>query len=647
MITSPLHTVPSEILDDILSYLDYNDVLQCQLTCKRWSGQATQRILYKNVASLIRDKRLDRFVRTLTVSTSCPGEFVKFLDLSSLFSKQYMTKDIMKILGEFCPNVERILGYDTNDLFWESIAKGRRLDHWMYVKELPSPSFKHGFTPEIYFDTVLACSNSLEILEFYFHRYVGPTSLAKTDGVVKRLKQDFCRLLKIQFREVHGTEKGISQFDHIIDQCPKSVQSLSFNKYYDNMDFRLNRRENRHHTLNTLDPARFLPCYSVKHLTVKSCNFSDQSIQYLLQKFPNFEAIDIFYSWEGFFLLSKSVILNFFQYVSSIPTFNMSGITNTENGEDICRLVTLFIDSTASSKKTIFINVNVACHYDDESNSNNIISSLKITNTKIQPNEQIDYMNDNNKKESTADIHLRFYSHYIHVARSQRIMNQCIWEKSGPRLHKLCLSPNVQAFEGTWSTYRINREGLDLILEYCTSLVELEISRVNLLADTRREPIKTNKSITKLTLICCWLQSSAMCAISIRLPSLAHLFIDSCVFTNSKKSHDCMDIDMPHTNFQSLNLKWSGWYANIWKKYKGFHAKVTFPYADTKRDSVRDQWFVGNKYQIKPSTFVKHRVAVLDRTSLIVNISCKNISIFTIQVDGYSEINYRMKECSK
>lgn len=675
MIASSLHLVPTEILDDIFSYLEYNDVLQCQLTCKRWSGQATQRILYKNVTSLIKDKRLDCFVRTISTSTSQPGEFVKFLDLSSLFPKQYMTEDIMKTIGKYCPNVERILGYDMSDLFWTSITVGRSLGYWSYIKELPSPSFKHGFTPEIYFDTILACSNSLDTLEFYFHSYVGTSSLLKTAGITKRLKHDFSRLQKVQFREVHGTDKGISQFDHIINQCPKLVQTLSFNKCYDNILSSRHQSEQSLHnssqTDNTTAEIFIIPCTTIKHLTVKSCSFSKESIEYLMKKFPEFEAIDIFYSWEGFFLLSKPAIFNFFKYVSNIPTFNLSGITNTENGEDICRLVTIFIDSTASSEKPIFINADLAYHYDQESNFNNVISSLKITNTKIQStttatattNEQPMIMESTKKAEKVVDLHLRFYSHYINITRSRRIMNETIWRQSGKRLHKLCLSPNVQTFETSWDTirrpihdYKLNREGLGLIFECCTSLVELELTRTNLLVDNssnnRREPIITNKSISKLILTKCWFQSSVLSEISNRLTSVTHVTVDSCIFINPEKNDDFIHIEMPHTNFHLLYLKWADPYADIWKKYKDFYTKLTFPYASStsKRRCItqQNQCLFGNKSIMKPSTLVKYRVALLEPTSLAMNVECKDISVFKFQIDGYPEINYRMKErCTK
>lgn len=615
--------LPSEIREVIFGLLEVKDVLQCQLTCKSWSGPATQRIIYKNIDKLMKKKdNVKYFIETICTSSTACGEFVKFLDMRMLFSKKYITAEMMETIGKFCPNVERISGYDTNDLFCACITHGRNLGYWKNLQQLPSVSYISNFTAEVYYKSILSCAKSLQILELNLSNYfVGNEFCFIKNTIVDNIHL-FSKLKHIHLKKIR---EGISGLDSIFTHCSITVGSIFISHCND-----------RHLTIQHTDIFDVNPNDNVKHLELDFCNLNQNSIQYLIQKFSGIQQLNISSSWDGFIELNNTFKENLFRYMSSIPKFALSGVTNVE-GEKFCMSLIAYISSSLKNTqgKHKAVHANISFHYDCYSRLDNLVSNLNVAQTKKNYHDDF----------STVDINLRFYSHIRNLSRSRTIINDYLWKKCGSDLSRISIYPNIQEYDDKYPkrpvhSYMIDRNELDVILENCTSLIELEIGRTNISYSSLHSSGKSNKSILSLKLNGCWFAPSILTGLSIRLPSLAHLTITNCVFLNTPQHDRLAQINMPNTCFQSINLVWSHDYAEIWKKHDTFHVKVSFGFSTIKRDI----FFCGDQTQIKKSTAVKYRVATLECKPFEINIDCKDISKFSIKIEKQRNLVYNLRD---
>ncbi|KAI7895027.1 uncharacterized protein EV154DRAFT_576017 [Mucor mucedo] len=615
--------LPSEIREVIFSSLEVKDVLQCQLTCKSWSGPATQRIIYKNIDGLMKRKdNVKHFIETISTSSSGCGEFVKFLDVRVLFSKKYITAEMMETIGKFCPNVERISGYDTDDLFCACITYGRNLGYWKHIQQLPSVSYVSNFTAEVYYDSILACAGSLQTLELNLsNHFVGNEFCVIKNTIINNIRL-FSSLKHIQLKKIRGE---ISNLDDIVSHCSISVDSISISHCND-----------RQSAISSIKNLEVLPNNNIKHLELDFCNLNQNSIQYLIQKFSGIQQLNISSSWDGFIELNSTFKRNFFRYMSSIPKFTLSGVTNVE-GEKMCMSLITYVSSSLANatRKHNTINASISYHYDCYSRLDNLVSNLSVAQSKKTYYDE----------PSIIDISLKFYSHTRNLNRSRTIMNEYLWKQCGSKLSRISVCPNIQEYDDEYPkrpvhSYMIDRNELDIILENCTSLIELEIGRTNISYSSLHSSGKPNKSISTLKLSGCWFAPSILTGLSIRLPSLAHLTIANCVFLNTPRRDRLAQINMPNTCFQSINLVWSHDHADIWKKHDTFHVKVSFGFSTIKRDI----FFCGDQTQIKKSTAVKYRVAILECMPFEININCKDISNFSIKIEKQRNIFYDLRD---
>jgi hypothetical protein len=104
--------IPNEVIAEIFKYVDQPDLLQLQLTCKRW-GKVAQDVLYTKI--IFKDRSvgdLELFQVVGTIETSPIKEelckLVREINFTNFSSSSKFPTASLHILGKLYPNIQSI-----------------------------------------------------------------------------------------------------------------------------------------------------------------------------------------------------------------------------------------------------------------------------------------------------------------------------------------------------------------------------------------------------------------------------------------------------------------------------------------------------------------------------------------------------------
>lgn len=148
--TSLLH----EVLTLAFKDLDKEDLLQCQLTSKKWR-KASSKFVYSNL-SVDTDERLDLYTRTVSKSPLL-GKYLKKIYIGNIFDRFGLLKTITK----YCPNITEIEYYEQYMEIWTGLLNAASKGQLSRLESLPNSD---STSLEYYIYTALVLKNSLTSL---------------------------------------------------------------------------------------------------------------------------------------------------------------------------------------------------------------------------------------------------------------------------------------------------------------------------------------------------------------------------------------------------------------------------------------------------------------------------------------------------
>lgn len=331
-----MSSLPNEILALTFHYLSKTDVLQCQLTSKRWH-EVSLTHLYSDVC-VNSDKKTFDYVRTISNSPAL-GKHLKTIDFYELFNKgdneNILDKlNMLETIILCCPNITKIDTYNPDLPFWVRIGYAATQGQLSHLKTLPTPDSEN---LESYIYTALQFKDSLTSL------ILGCDSDSFQPQLADLAAYGILRDQIDQFKNLQGLHlnylcnKYLSYFDGLIDKC-YHLKKLTFDVTIDTI----------------LQPNEPEPTFCPRpDIQTFKCNSrlinSDSQLEYVICKFPNLKSLKIESRLWGDPILNCSghTLIKFIRYVLSIPDFEIQ--INVKE-EDILNIWTEFIDAKNECK---------------------------------------------------------------------------------------------------------------------------------------------------------------------------------------------------------------------------------------------------------------------------------------------------------
>ncbi|KAI9356412.1 hypothetical protein BD770DRAFT_411327 [Pilaira anomala] len=320
--------LPFEILLFTFSYLSAVELLQCQLTNKRWY-EASVELLYSNL-TLNTGNEVQRYVRTISNSSRL-GSYLKSIDTDcSLWSKQCNERwdeyGLLDAILLHCPNVLRLESKKPNPILWVRLSYAATQGQLSRLQQLPTPTCRN-LEPYLY--TALSFRNTLTTLHISDEEFrLGPDliHLSVYQTVCNQISEfPNLQILFINFR----SDKELNQFDALIEKCQRLKHvSISLTP-----------------TCNTrikADPG--LVVHPRPDIQTLECNWetidNEEQLRYVMRKFPNLKNIKV--SFKSFLIeygatpgiCPTEIVFEFLQYIIRIPKVDVAVELNQDDLND-------------------------------------------------------------------------------------------------------------------------------------------------------------------------------------------------------------------------------------------------------------------------------------------------------------------------
>ncbi|GAA5795336.1 hypothetical protein EDC94DRAFT_604675 [Helicostylum pulchrum] len=501
-----MSSLPNEILTLTFRHLCKTDVLQCQLTSKRWH-EASLTQLYSDVCVDSDKKTLD-YVRTISNSPAL-GKHLKTIDFYELFNKGDSENvldecDILETIILCCPNITKIDTYNPDLPFWVRIRYAATQGQLSYLKTLPTPD---GENLESYIYTALQFKDSLTSLTLSCDSDSFQPQLADLAayGILYDQIDQFKNLQDLHLNYL--CNKYLSYFDGLIDKC-HHLKKLTFNVTIDKI-LQPNEPE------PTVCPRPDIQMFKCNSRLIND----DSQLEYLMYKFPCLKSLEVDSRIWGDHILNCSghTLIKFIRYTLSIPDFEIQ--INVKE-EDILNIWTEFINAKNECK-------NVSISYleiDQPSDNLCILGCGKEGLTVILPSST----------RGDELPHIRFFSEAGRSVRSLEVSHS-----------NMSLRINGEA-----ST---NVDWLFEILQLCPIAEEIKICDLRSFSSSHH--ILQYPSVNKLTIVGGNYHDSSKLLdyVSLNLPNLKKLCLN---FLYSKDNDsDPITINMPQTSLDLLTWK--------------------------------------------------------------------------------------------
>ncbi|KAI8049334.1 hypothetical protein BDF21DRAFT_468979 [Thamnidium elegans] len=326
--------LPFELLQLIFIQLTNQDLLQCQLTCKRWN-QVSAELFYSN----IKMKNTHRYYEyTCTIKNSPRlARFLKYVDIGYTLGNQlgetYDLNDLLSTVVENCPNLLELRGIEPNYSFWTRLTYAANQGQLLRLRRLPKPTNN--------------CIESYIYTALSFKKTLNSLVLCGQPGYYSLRKFNYATSYQIIFNSIkefsnlqdlvvgHYTDQLLSYWDAWIDNC-HYLKSLTVSLFYTTQR-ELIRKPDREPNKSILQRSDIqkLDC----HWEIIKC---DEQLKYIIHKFPKLQDLKVVFDphlendqKRISNYLSSSVMVEFLQYASTIPKINIGFDINKEYVIDI------------------------------------------------------------------------------------------------------------------------------------------------------------------------------------------------------------------------------------------------------------------------------------------------------------------------
>ncbi|RCI04499.1 hypothetical protein CU098_012773 [Rhizopus stolonifer] len=318
---SPINHLPLEIIDYIIKFASADirrtkSRTQLTLVCRNWM-QPAQRELYSMICIKNRN-HVHQFIRTITTLNSFLGGYVKTLEINNVFDTDFSSienQGLFSQLVKHCPNLEELKLSYTCRLLWTRLLYELLEGNWKYLNVIPYPRENNEL--HSYCFTAMALQNRIRKL------YVGDCTPVSNhqmlnspfDMIISRLKQFEC----LQFLDIWLYNiRSLFEYNTIIDSCSE-LEELCIHHF---------RKETvpKSTLCSQLDHTSIIPNLRVLRLYVVGIELSQDTLVYLMHKFPNltllfFESAYI----PANSLFSSRVLEKFKRYTNRIDNLFING----------------------------------------------------------------------------------------------------------------------------------------------------------------------------------------------------------------------------------------------------------------------------------------------------------------------------------
>lgn len=276
-----MQSLPFEILRDTFNFLEVNELLECQLTCRNWYN-ASLELLYSNI-QISSNIEGSKYISTISNHPRL-GSYLKKINTKGVFKRDANTNiwdecNLLNALAEYCPNMLK-LDSDEQDLnFWTRISDLAQQGSFSQLQYLPrsnSDNLESYITTTLSFKLSLTC---LFILDDHRFLELDLNNLMAYQMLRDQIYQ-FKNLQSISFS--YQSNKQLSYFDTLIENCPhlKNIRLAMRVFPEDRM---------------IIEPEKIInPRPNIQELECKwEMVGSEIQLQYLIQKFPNLQTLKI------------------------------------------------------------------------------------------------------------------------------------------------------------------------------------------------------------------------------------------------------------------------------------------------------------------------------------------------------------------
>lgn len=549
-------TIPPEILELILAHINDDekdldckqDLFECEIVCRPWRSTA-RRVVYAYI-TLTNEESTKKLIASATIIDQAGediGELVKTLDLDLSLSDEYCITYLPKFTKLFT-SLEHLKARMPSDIFYQVLEQCDAT--WKYLKRIPEPYFEtsieHYGTLACKYQatlTTLLCDDS--------HSSLPPAPPANdSNSLVRR----FPKLTHLKLKRF--SNHPLESFDSIVEGCP-SLNSFDFNIRPQRMVI-ITGEFNSQQDEVVIDLNKIVARPAIKRVRGLVVIYNDQTLIYLMQKYPQLHLLDINYrdavdrkfrviDSDGRCTFSPNIVAQFISYIQEIPTHNiqfqlpvntlhqaLSHYGTISSPSDL--LHALSISYKAGSHLHYYIPAEV----DDEPNAVIQISNTSSNANDNRSNLQISY--------SSSDA-LSVQPHLVLI------------EKFGAQLDQLSISISSEFIPGR-PNISVLALCLDEVFKHCINLRHLTIYESTFVFSVIHNSYITNSSITDLVLTdITILNQDVLYNISRSLPSLKNLVVDHCKFESLSwtgalaSERDEGHVDMKYTSFDTLSIK--------------------------------------------------------------------------------------------
>jgi hypothetical protein len=547
--------LPPEIQNLVFDQLLPYHILQCQLVCKNWHGQA-QRRRYKKIYIYL-PHQFTTLLTTLCNSNSNPGRYVQELEIKSWDNRVVPYVGLIQLLLLKCPNIERLDSVvDAPETVLDEIRKARQKGFCNRLKSLPYFVDDSKTASKSYYDTIYSLRSNLEVMILDENRQTN--SDITTYSLLRDLNQfQNLRSLTLRVRSMDN----VYQIKRYTENCP-TLEEL--------------RLEGYDITDTQEDVRSIAPCPNIKSLYFAIAPVTENMLKYIIQAFPNLSSFTMEGEWDS----------------STIPN-------DTSNSAWVKFLVYLHtVEKTLCPRPLVIRDISGALtKYFNAVELNNI--KLKVeywgSNHLDKSCVYIDYPTRQNRSiQLNPDVKVCFRQ----VEDGNELPYLQLLRSTGRLLKSLSLQGG---FPG--HTYCLGQ-----ILQYCTSLVKLELFFLTFTKDCLAS--RTNTSIKHLQVFGCDIPKDVYPELSILLPSLSSICIRQ---TDSKgndgNNNDNYIIEMLNTSFDNVTWKVASTSGNINIKVvtpaKSYYYVISHHFANAPAESSDVLFEKSLDIQDEPSLYIK------------------------------------------
>lgn len=588
-------SLPPEIILKIFEEIDLEDkemVLQCRLGCKYWNRFMKERI-YHNVVlamdflDLCKDEQQSKrntFIRKI-ISDPSVGEMVNRLVVG------HWTDYDFRVYVKFCPNLRSFHCYSGCDYYTRLLTE-LKSGAWTKMNTIQKPVTE---SDQMFYNELVWFMRDRLIELHVYEQFLQDLSFTANDSLSEYFKS-FTALESIKFA-VDG--KHIFEFDEYLDVCPRSLSKVKITSYFSGDEDYPNRAMR-----NRLYQITQLPW--IKQLGVKSALVNDDSLIYIMHKFPSLHNLrlkdtGIETTDEGYGGgLSSETLSLFFHYLSHIRFFNLDDFYL----KDPCRLLHSLINETT---KRFGGKWRLAIHYQGSSYDDH--SRINLVRT----------------DKSYVGVELQV------VENNMELYHTTLLENAGPQIERL------EFFMEAWSLllrqdYEFDSEILKMIegsymshlLKYCTQLKELEI-RQSVIFNCGFDTDMKQTHLTYLRLRRCEINLGVLEELSSHLPSLNTFVMKACSYTSDAETYI---INMPWTHFKHL-----AWGIDACVNYDGFCTRLTDSTGTTKYYKGKLSRFDSSPVKVSKYNAEGYHSYEKSNMKLTIDIHCASIKELEITIE--------------